>query len=168
MRALSKYLQEDNRVECYYEDVIIPFNKIKHDFDTYHVPYPKYLYHVSRFENKKAIAQYGIQPQPQNKKLWPGCNSNFTYWSRILKEAISFVGDIKKEDFVICFRVSLSNFNMNKLFVDRMLKANFEDYNVPITFEYYGGISSNNIELMSKDIALQQLNYEKTHENKIY
>jgi len=71
-----------------------------------------------------------------------------------LKEAISFVGNIKKEDLVICFRVSLSKFNMNKLFVDRMLIANFEDYNVPITFEYQGGISSNNIELMSKDMVL--------------
>lgn len=168
MRTLPKCLQEGDRVECYYEDVIIPFNEIKRDFDIYHVPYPEYLYHVSRIENKNAIAQYGIQPQPQNKKLWPGCNSNFTYWSRILKEAISFVGNIEKEDLVICFRVSLSKFNMNKLFVDRMLIANFEDYNVPITFEYHGGISSSNIELMSKDIALQQLNYEKTHENKIY
>lgn len=71
-----------------------------------------------------------------------------------MKEAISFVGNIKKEDLVICFRVSLSKFNMNKLFVDRMLIANFEDYNVPITFEYQGGISSNNIELMSKDMVL--------------
>ena len=71
-----------------------------------------------------------------------------------MKEAISFVGNIEKEDLVICFRASLSKFSMNKLFVDRMLIANFEDYNVPITFEYQGGISSNNIELMSKDIAL--------------
>lgn len=163
---MASILEAQEDLECYYPDEIVPFADI--DFEAYRMETPEFLYHVSVAANMQSIARDGIQPMSQEKKRWRGCNSNYTYWSRILKEAASFVGDLRESDMLLCYKVGLEHFRKSDLFVDRMLVANFEDWSVPVTFEYHGGISADKLFLMGKAEVLKRLEYEDSNQSRLY